>query len=125
MAAYLRASCLILALCCFILSTDSRVPQCLERCDECREFADGEYDIGACQNSCVRGRLDPHCSLFLTGEIKKASTLKIQECVQYCKYCQVTYPQYAGEKCVYVCEVSSGMTVDRDCMDYWPWEETI
>ncbi|XP_061174723.1 uncharacterized protein LOC133183838 [Saccostrea echinata] len=104
-------------------SSEARVPQCLDLCDECRDFADGEYNVGLCQRNCFLGSTDPHCSKFLTGSIKIASALKIQACVDYCKLCQITYEQYAGGDCVLSCEGSGGREQDQNCLNYWPWKK--
>ncbi|XP_062610940.1 uncharacterized protein LOC134272774 isoform X1 [Saccostrea cucullata] len=103
--------------------SEARVPQCLDLCDECRDIADGEYDIGLCQSNCFLGSTDPHCSKFLTGNNKRDSAIRIQACVDYCKLCQITYEQYNGGACVFNCEVTGGREQDKNCLNYWPWRK--
>lgn len=119
--AHYKACHVILAVSCIIYFCNARLPQCLERCDHCKNLADGDYDIESCQSYCFRGSPDPHCSKFLTNKIKRGPIAKIWACIQYCRHCKLTYPQYNGEKCVSMCEESGGTSMDLNCMEYWPW----
>lgn len=114
-----KACQVILAVSCIIYSCNARLPQCLEKCDHCKNLADGDYDIESCQSYCFRGSPDPHCSKFLTDKIKREPIAKIRACLQYCRHCQVIYRDYNGEKCVSVCLASGGMSMDLNCMEYW------
>lgn len=114
----------ILAVSCIINSCNARLPQCLEKCDQCKNLADGYYDFESCQSYCFRGSPDPHCSKFLRDKIKRGPFENIlNACRQYCLYCQVTYGiDYNGHKCLSVCEESGGMNRDLKCSKYWPWK---
>ncbi|XP_062610942.1 uncharacterized protein LOC134272774 isoform X2 [Saccostrea cucullata] len=110
-------NCLCLALCIGFLNA-ALVPRCFQKCFECKDQTD-DYDIGSCQNNCLKGRVDYQCSMFSTATFKRSFEKRALECKKYCYYCKLTYPEYNGSKCVNECQASGGLKMDLNCISYW------
>lgn len=105
---------------CFGLLASSLVPQCLQKCGECTETVNN-YDTRSCLSYCLGGKTDHQCNLFSVSAAKRGFGKRSLVCKKFCFQCKLTYPQYNGNKCLEECEMSKGLKLDVNCVDYW-WQ---
>lgn len=103
---------------CFGVLASALVPQCLQKCGECTETVNN-YDTRSCLSYCLDGKTDHQCNLFSVSAAKRGFGKRSLVCKKFCYQCKLTYPQYNGNKCLEECEMSKGLKLDVNCVDYW------